>query len=70
MDEIKRTLIALQTSDKYDVLTPANWTPGADVMIESPATQQEAEKMEKKKRPDLTSLTWYMWFKTLPQMHM
>ncbi len=70
MDEIKRTLIALQTSDKYDVLTPANWTPGEDVLIKSPATQQEAEKMEKKKRSDLTSLTWYMWFKTLPQMSM
>lgn len=65
MEEIKRTLIALQTAEKYSVLTPANWTPGQDVMIEGPATQQEAEKMEKKTDPDLTSLSWYMWFKKL-----
>jgi len=26
-DEIKRTVIALQTSDKEHVLTPANWKP-------------------------------------------
>jgi len=67
LDEIKRTLIALQTSDKYNVLTPANWIPGDKVMVKSPATQQEAAKMEKKTEKDLTSLTWYMWFKTLPQ---
>lgn len=66
MDEIKRTLIALQTSERYDVLTPANWIVGEKVLIHSPTTQQEAENLEKKKNPDLTSLTWYMWFKTLP----
>ena len=66
MDEIKRTLIALQTSDKFDVLTPANWIPGEKVMIKSPATQQEAERIKKAKSPYLTSLIWYMWFKTLP----
>lgn len=66
MEEIKRTLIALQTSDKYDVLTPANWVPGEDVMIKSPATQQEAERIKKAKSPYLKSLAWYMWFKILP----
>jgi len=70
MDEIKRTLVALQTSDKYNVLTPANWTPGEDVMVKSPATQKEAEKMANKKDPDLTSLAWYMWFKALPKVRM
>ncbi|MBN1199937.1 MAG: peroxiredoxin [Bacteroidales bacterium] len=67
MDEIKRTLIALQTSEKFDILTPANWNPGQQVMINSPATQQESEKMAQKKEKNLTSLSWYMWFKTLPQ---
>jgi peroxiredoxin (alkyl hydroperoxide reductase subunit C) len=66
MDEILRTLIALQTSEKYDVLTPANWIPGQKVMVESPNTEQEAEKMEKKHDKNLTSLTWYMWFRSLP----
>jgi peroxiredoxin (alkyl hydroperoxide reductase subunit C) len=32
-DEIERTVIALQTSDKEKVLTPANWKPGDDVFI-------------------------------------
>jgi len=65
MDEVKRILIALQTADKYDVLTPANWNPGDPVMITAPETQQEAEQMASKKNPKLTSLAWYMWFKTL-----
>jgi len=33
MDEIKRTLIALQTAEKNNVLIPANWNVGQDVMI-------------------------------------
>lgn len=67
MDEIKRTLIALQTAEKHHVLTPANWTPGQDVMIPSPSTKKEAEKMEKMKKPGQRSLSWYMWFKELPE---
>lgn len=67
MDEIKRSLIALQTADKYSVLTPVNWDPGEDVMLQAPASQDEAERMESKGNNDLTSLSWYMWFKKLPQ---
>lgn len=70
MDEIKRTLIALQTSEKHNVLTPVNWDPGEDVMIKSPATQQDAQNLEKKASPDLNMLIWYMWFKKLPQAGM
>ncbi len=33
LDEIERTVIALQTADKEKVLTPANWTPGEDVFL-------------------------------------
>lgn len=65
MEEIKRTLIALQTAQKYDVLTPANWKPGEDVMLLSPTTSEEAEKLMKKNDPDLTYYSWYMWFKKL-----
>ncbi len=35
-DEIYRALIAMQTSDAFNVATPANWKPGKDVII-SPA---------------------------------
>jgi peroxiredoxin 2/4 len=64
-DEILRVLKALQTADKHNVLMPANWNPGDDVMLTSPATAAEAEKLEGKKNKDLYSITWYMWFKSL-----
>ncbi len=35
-DELYRVLIALRTSDEFDVATPADWRPGDDVII-SPA---------------------------------
>jgi peroxiredoxin (alkyl hydroperoxide reductase subunit C) len=66
MDEIKRTLIALQTAEKNSVLIPANWKPGDDVMIQSPQTSDGAEALMKQKSKDLYYLTWYMWFRKLP----
>jgi peroxiredoxin 2/4 len=65
IEEIKRTLIALQTQYKYDVLTPANWQPGDDVLIHSPSSIAEADKLKEKKSPDLKEFTWYMWFKKI-----
>jgi peroxiredoxin 2/4 len=67
MNEIKRTLIALQTSQKYSILTPANWDPGEDVMLPSPASVEDAKKLEEKKHDDLYMKQWYMWYKKLPQ---
>jgi peroxiredoxin (alkyl hydroperoxide reductase subunit C) len=65
IEEIKRTLIALQTAEKNDILTPANWQPGADVFIPSPATISDAEKLAEKKKPELYQEAWYMWYKKL-----
>jgi peroxiredoxin (alkyl hydroperoxide reductase subunit C) len=65
LDEIKRTLIAMQTAEKYTVLIPANWNPGNDVMLQSPKTSEEAEIMMKKKSPDIYNLNWYMWFRKM-----
>jgi peroxiredoxin 2/4 len=65
MEEIKRTLIALQTDDKYNVLTPANWQPGDEVLIHSPSSIAEADKLKAKKSDDLKMFTWYMWFKKI-----
>jgi peroxiredoxin (alkyl hydroperoxide reductase subunit C) len=67
MEEIKRTLIALQTVDKYNVLTPVNWEPGNDVMLHSPVTIEDSKKLDDKKDKDTYSKTWYMWYKKLPQ---
>lgn len=65
IEEIKRTLIALQTEDKHDVQTPANWQPGNEVLINSPPSVQEAEKLEKKQDASLRKVTWYMWYRKL-----
>jgi peroxiredoxin (alkyl hydroperoxide reductase subunit C) len=65
MDEIKRTLIALQTAGKNNVLIPANWQTGQDVMIPSPKTSADADKLLKNIPPELYYITWYMWFKKL-----
>jgi peroxiredoxin 2/4 len=65
VDEIIRTLIALQTQDRYNVLTPADWQPGEEVLIESPGSREEAEKLERKKRGNLRKVTWYMWYRRL-----
>lgn len=63
LEEIRRTLIALQESDRRNVLTPSNWEPGDDFLIEGPASQEEAEKMERKDDPSLYSKDWYLWYK-------
>ena len=65
MEEIKRTLIGLQTSIKNNVLIPANWNAGQDVMIPSPKTSSDADKLIKNMPPELYYITWYMWFKKL-----
>ena len=63
--EIKRTLIALQATDKKDIFTPVNWAPGDDVLLPSPSTKKEADAMMKKDDPNLNSLNWYTWFKKM-----
>jgi peroxiredoxin (alkyl hydroperoxide reductase subunit C) len=65
LDEIYRTLVALQTSEKYNVLTPANWQQGQEVLIPSPSTIEEAQKLKSKNDPDLRMITWYFWLKKL-----
>lgn len=67
IEEIKRTLIALQTVEKYNVLTPVNWKPGDDVMIPSPSTVEEAENLELEKSENLYNKSWFMWYKKLPE---
>lgn len=63
MEEIKRVLIALQTSAKRNVYTPANWQPGEDVLLPGPTSIEEAKRLASKNDPDLYSLEWYLWFK-------
>jgi len=43
MDEIIRSLTALQVSDKYKVAMPLDWKPGEKVIIPPPKTLEEME---------------------------
>ena len=47
MNEIVRTLKALQTSDKHGVALPLNWVPGEKVIVPPPKTVEEMEAREK-----------------------
>ncbi|HKJ43353.1 MAG TPA: peroxiredoxin [Sunxiuqinia sp.] len=47
MDEIMRTLKALQTADKHGVALPLNWTPGEKVIVPPPKTVADMEEREK-----------------------
>jgi peroxiredoxin (alkyl hydroperoxide reductase subunit C) len=47
IDEILRSLKALQTVDKYGVACPVDWQPGQDVIVPPPQTIDEADKRAK-----------------------
>jgi len=41
MEEIKRCLVALQTSDQHKVAMPLNWKPGDQVIVPPPKTVED-----------------------------
>lgn len=62
MDEIKRIVVALQTSDKLLVSTPANWNNGDDVIVgHFPYTEKQLADNPKIK-DDYYSLGNRIWF--------
>jgi peroxiredoxin (alkyl hydroperoxide reductase subunit C) len=67
MDEILRLLIALQTTDKHDVATPANWQPGDEVIVPPPGSCGTAEKRMTKPDPDVRALDWFFSLKKMPK---
>jgi peroxiredoxin (alkyl hydroperoxide reductase subunit C) len=60
--EIVRLIKALQTTDKYNVATPANWQPGDKVVV--PAPKNKAE-MEKRLAEGYECKDWYLCFKKI-----
>ena len=61
IDEIKRTLVALQTNYRDNTaLLPANWTPGDDVMVPYPESY-DVDLNDPKS--DYYKLTWFMLFR-------
>jgi peroxiredoxin (alkyl hydroperoxide reductase subunit C) len=67
MDEVKRLLVAMQYSDKYNIATPANWQPGDDVIIPPPGSCGTAKERVEKPDPDVTCLDWFMCLKKFPK---
>ncbi|WP_018871143.1 MULTISPECIES: peroxiredoxin [unclassified Thioalkalivibrio] len=43
-DEILRAIDGLQTADKHGIATPADWTPGDQVIIPPTVSNEEAQK--------------------------
>ena len=58
INEIKRMIIALQTGDAFGVATPADWTPGDNVLHPAPTTAT-AMRQESGNHP------WFMTYKKL-----
>lgn len=63
MEEIKRTLVALQHHHEYpDQVTPANWQSGDDVIV--PVLSAEEKKKIGTQDSDYYQVNWFMVFKS------
>lgn len=62
MAEIKRTLLALQASDKHKVAMPLDWQPGDKVIVPAPKT---VEALAERKSSDLEMVDWYLAKKSI-----
>jgi peroxiredoxin (alkyl hydroperoxide reductase subunit C) len=61
MDELLRTIIALQTTGRNNVLTPANWKAGNDSLVPFPLKANMAYM--NKNSGEYYQLSWFMIFK-------
>ncbi len=66
--EILRLVTALQTSDQYHVVTPANWQPGQPVLVPPPQTYDALiSRQNNPKSEGLTCRDWFLCGKELPE---
>jgi len=67
MEEIKRLLIAMQTSDQFKIATPANWQPGEEVIVPPPGSCGTAnERVTTANAQGLRCVDWFLCFKPSP----
>ena len=64
--EIKRLLIAMQTSDANKIATPADWQPGEDVIVPPPGSCGVAKERVENAGKEYYCLDWFICFKKLP----
>lgn len=62
--EILRLLIALQTTDRYHVATPADWFPGQSVVVPAPQTYEELLRRVNGE-DDYQCMDWYLCYKNI-----
>jgi len=65
IDEILRTVIALQLTQKENFLTPANWNPGDDVLVPHKPYTSEELKANPELKDQYYNVGEYMWFKKM-----
>ena len=63
--EIKRLLIALQTTDQHGVATPADWQPGEEVIVPPPGSCGAAKERVASTDPSIRCVDWFLCFKKL-----
>ncbi len=63
-DELYRVLIALQTADKFNIATPADWRPGDEVIV-PPAGSCGAAKERMEDKSDMKCYDWFFCTKPL-----
>ena len=61
--EIIRALEALQVSEKCKGSTPANWTKGNPIIVQSPQTFVELEERNESVKNNQNGISWYLSFK-------
>ena len=67
-DEIQRALIAMQTADKYNVATPADWREGDDVIFPTAGSCGVASERMEGKEDGVYCLDWFFCLKPLPNI--
>ena len=67
LKEIKRILIALQTTDSFKISTPADWEPGLPVIAPAPQTMIELQSRINNHNKNIDIKSWYLAFKDLSE---
>lgn len=66
INEILRLLTALQTTDSYKVVTPANWRPGESGMVPAPVDyNQLQQRISDPQRMGLDCMDWFWCYKNI-----
>lgn len=57
--EIKRIIQALQTTDRYNVSTPADWKPGEAVLVSAPSDMEGLRARQENSNGSLSCQDWF-----------